>query len=301
MKQLTVLISGAQGFIALHLAKQLRAKGIHVITASRSGTDDIFMDFSNPQQIQALKIPSIDLMIHMVSPKEHYYDSNPYYGVSEGASSILAALEFCVHNDIPRFIYLSSIHVFGNRAGLLDEQTLEEPINTYGLVHYFAEQTVALYNRMHKVKGWVVRASHVYGVPIDINRFHRWKLIPFDLCNSAIANKSILLRSSGRQYKNFVSVHDVCRAIEYVIQYEPELRTLHAYGSETMTVRDYALLVKQIGEEKLGMSIGFTSAEDHFQGKPIQFQSITPYQPTDYVAPFVEQLLTTLRDRREDA
>jgi UDP-glucose 4-epimerase len=46
---------------------------------------------------------------------------------------------------------------------------------------------------------------------------NRWTLVFNDLCNQAVLNKQIILRSSGTQHRDFISLHDVSRAMEHLI------------------------------------------------------------------------------------
>lgn len=202
MKLKTVLISGAEGYIALHLIKILNEHGYHVLTASRNPCSDIYMDFSKPEQIANLEIDGIDAMIHTVSPNESLYKTEIYHAVSENTTGIHSALDFCVKNHIHNFLYFSSFHVFGNKEGLLDETTLVAPCNDYGLGHYIAEQTVQMYDRQRKLRAWIIRPSNLFGVPVDCEKFKRWNLIPFAFCKEAVEHRSITLLTPGSQLRN---------------------------------------------------------------------------------------------------
>ncbi|MCR8659880.1 NAD-dependent epimerase/dehydratase family protein [Paenibacillus endoradicis] len=294
MKQPTVLISGANGYIAQHLIERLRTKQYQVTTASRGGNSDFYMDFSQPYQISLQDITNIDVMIHTVSPNEELYRTDPYRGLSENATGIHAALDFCVRNHIPRFIYFSSFHVFGKSVGALREQTSLAPINDYGLAHSVAEQTVAMYDRQQKVNTWIIRPSNLYGVPINCDAFTRWYLIPFNFCTQAVQHRSITLQSTGQQLRNFVAIQDVCCAVERIIEQRPVERIHHVYGKETLSVLQYAQLVQQIAWEKFKLEIDVKFAEGNEQVVTFDFGSEHPYEPKHTIAVFVEEMLSKL-------
>lgn len=294
MKQLTALISGANGYIAQHLIKKLRASQYEVITASRGSNSDHFMNFSEPDHIAQLKIPGIDIMIHTVSPNEGLYRDDPYKGLAENATGIHAALDFCVRNNIPRFIYFSSFHVFGKSEGMLREHTPVAPINDYGLSHTVAEQTVAMYNRQQKIKAWIIRPANVYGVPIDCDMFNRWNLIPFNFCQQAARHRSITLQSTGQQLRNFVAVQDVCSLAQWMMEQQPVERIYHAYGKETISVLQYAQLVQQIAWEKFKLKIDVRFAKGEEQVVAFDFGSKRGYEPQHTLAVFVEEMMNKL-------
>ncbi|URN95363.1 MAG: NAD(P)-dependent oxidoreductase [Candidatus Pristimantibacillus lignocellulolyticus] len=298
MKQTTVLISGSNGYIAQHLIVMLRALQYQVITTSRGSDSDHYMDFSQANHIANLDIANIDVMIHTVSPKEELYRTDPYRGLSENATGIHAALDFCVRNHISRFIYFSSFHVFGKTSGLITEHTPIAPINDYGLAHSVAEQTVAMYDRQQKVNTWIIRPSNLYGVPVDCDLFARWYLIPFNFCKQAVEHRSITLLSTGQQLRNFVAVQDVCCTVEQIIEQQPVERIHHVYGCETLSVLQYAQLVQKIAKEKFNHEIDVTYAEGEEQVITFDFSSIHEHEPQHTLAVFVEDMLSKLLARQ---
>ncbi len=46
---------------------------------------------------------------------------------------------------------------------------------------------------------------------------NRWTLVFNDLCKQAVTEGKILLKSSGEQYRDFISLHDVARAVHHFI------------------------------------------------------------------------------------
>jgi UDP-glucose 4-epimerase len=64
--------------------------------------------------------------------------------------------------------------------------------------------------------GIVVRLSNAFGWPADAD-IRRWTLIVNDLCRQAIESRKLTLRSSGLQRRDFVTIADVCRALEHLL------------------------------------------------------------------------------------
>lgn len=297
MKSKNILISGAGGYLALHIQKMLSINGYNVITSKRDIDGDFNMDFSNPYKISAMKVDNIDVMIHTVSLDERLYKTDPYRALSEHTSGIHSALDFCINNGISDFIYFSSFHVFGGSSGRLVETTAVAPCNDYGLSHCIAEQTVQMYNRMQKINTWIVRPSNVFGVPIDCERFRRWNLIPFAFCREAVEKNTITLLTSGSQLRNFVGISDLCSKVKWIIEKRPDERIIHAYGNDTMSVLDYALLVQRIALEKLQNRIKIIRPEEKNYVVEFEFSSTLnnlETKPKEKLETFVEEMLRVL-------
>lgn len=249
-----VLVTGANGYIGSHTVEYLRALGYTVLTAKRDGTGDIDMDFSNPDQITDISISGIDAVVHTVSPKETMIKSNSYSAILEGVLGIKSILDFCVKNDIPRIIYLSSFHAIGKSSGNADESSVPAPLNDYGMIHYFAEQMVGYYTRTGKLDGSSIRPSNVYGMPISENAAGRWDLTPFSFCYDAVMKSKIILKTSGIQKRNFVHVTNVAKCIRHLIEIS-DIPVLHCSGPQTLSVREFAQMVCFVAGDVLAQEI----------------------------------------------
>lgn len=302
MKSNTILISGANGYIALHLAQCLKKHHYNVLTATRDSGGDLGMDFSKPTEVASLISNGIDTMIHTVSPNEMLYKTDPYRALSENVTGIRAALDFCKNNNIKNFIYFSSFHVFGVQEGKLTESTPVAPSNDYGLAHYTAEQTVRMYHRANLLNAWIVRPSNLFGVPVNLNTFKRWNLIPFLFCREAVESNTITLLTPGSQLRNFVGVSDVCKKVKWILEQRPKERLFHAYGNETMSVLQFALLVQKVALEIFGMPVRIIRPEGNDRVADFDFTSVNEPQglePNDRLETFVVDLLKALLTGRE--
>ncbi|OXM14119.1 NAD-dependent epimerase/dehydratase family protein [Paenibacillus herberti] len=296
----TILVSGANGYIAQHLIQFLRSQGNRVLTAKREESGELYMNFSNPDQLSKLQCEGIDIMIHTVSPGENLYRTNPELAYSENVTGIRGALDFCVRNKIHNFVYFSSFHVFGNQGGRLDENTPTTPINDYGLSHSIAEQIVLMYDRSNKLNGWIIRPSNVFGVPVDQEKFKRWNLIPFLFCKEAIEHQSITLLTPGTQLRNFVGISDICTKIDWILKVQPENRILHAQGIETLSVLEYARLVQKVAQDKYGIHVSVNCPKGMDNGIDFDFTSRwnqPNLTPTSELSTFIFDMLKSLHDR----
>jgi len=73
-------------------------------------------------------------------------------------------------------------------------------------------------------------------------------LLVNDLCRQAVTTQSMVLRSSGLQRRDFVPLHDVCRAIDHLLHLPGQdlAKNLFNVGGEwSPTVWEVACLVQQ--------------------------------------------------------
>lgn len=300
MKDKGVLITGSEGYLGQHLVQCLRKENMNVIASHRNELTSQFpLNFSEPDKVSASQISGINMMIHTVPLNEHLYKENKYAALSQHIAGIHAALDFCVHNGIPNFLYFSSFHVFGGQPGALHERRGPSPINDYGLAHFISEQTVAMFDRTKKVNGWIIRPSNVFGVPYDIEAFKRWNLIPFLFCAEAAAKGEITLHSPGNQLRNFVHVTDVCRLVMHIIETEPENRIFHSFGSETISVIQYAMLVQKVADTQFNRQIKINQPNGTDHITQFSFESIEHnILPTKKLEEFVKEMLALLLESK---
>lgn len=292
-----ILISGAGGYIALHLAKMLRQEGYNIIKGTKDEHGDFCLNFSNPQDIRNAQINDIDVMIHTVSPNEELYKIDPCKAITEHLAGMYAALDFCINNNICDFIYFSSFHVFGKTHGRIDEKSTVSPNNDYGLAHCVAEQVIQMYARNNKINGWIIRPSNVYGIPVVLGKFKRWNLIPFAFCREVAQHKSITLLTSGSQLRNFIGINDLCRKVKWVIEKRPKDMLWNAYGSETMSVFHFAKLIQNIADNKFDLTVNIKRPEGVERVTEFDYTSLyknKEIDPIENLEDFIIEMLTNL-------
>lgn len=246
-RQKTAIISGANGYFGAIATQYFHNQGWKILKATRQESADIYFDLNQPQALAKQQIKGdVDLFIHAAAAHEIACRHQPYRSICQNIVGTKAALDFCVANGIPRFIYLSTFHVFGYPQGNIDENTPPFPNNDYGLSHLQAEDYVQMYNREHNINGTVIRPSNFFGIPANLEQFQRWSLAPFAFCNEAVTAKKITLKTQGFQQRNFISILDICAAINGISAKSLDLPLLHLYGQDTLSIRELAQLVQTV-------------------------------------------------------
>ena len=121
-----VLITGAKGFIGSHLVSHLRHKGHEVLLGVRvvKGPNEILCDITKP-----LDLPEVDIVYHLASLAQiHQFYQNVDSGISinvQGTKNVLAGMK------AKKFVFASSIGVYGNGAVPSREDQATKPVNSY--------------------------------------------------------------------------------------------------------------------------------------------------------------------------
>jgi len=191
---MTVLITGANGFIGSHIAYHFLLAGHAVMATSRQFHDStrvllnsaqlIELDVLNSEELQNLSIQA-DVLIHVATANDVISKSS-IKGIELSAIGTKNMLDFALKNNIPKCIVFSTLQVYGTElTGDIDESSPVHFQNDYGLNHLIAEMYAEQYHRQGKLKTAVIRPSNVYG-DILTGSFNRWNLIPGCFCKEAM-------------------------------------------------------------------------------------------------------------------
>lgn len=217
-KGLSVLITGANGFVGSRLCRLFAEKGYQVIAGVRKTADLSFLngidveyrygDVTDPDSLSAM-VTGVDYIIHnagVVKAK----GAETFYYVNEKGTVALAEAVIKNNPAVKKFIYISSLAAAGPS---LDGQPVKEsetphPISEYGKSKLAAE--VALPPFFDKLPIVILRPSGVYG-PGDKEIFTF-----FDTVNKGL--KAIV--GDPERRIQIIHVDDLCRAVLLALESE---------------------------------------------------------------------------------
>ncbi len=221
-----VLITGGFGFVGGRLGQHLQQAGHQVVLGTRRLCDPPrWLPTADVVQTSWNDVPSLMKMCSRVDAVVHCAGMNAEDCLADRA----AALEFngvatahlvsaAVSQGMKRCIYLSTAHVYASPlAGTITEETCPRNLDVYATSHRAGEDTVLGAQQRGEIEGIVIRASNVFGFPShkDVNC---WTLLVNDLCRQAVQTGKMVLRSTGVQQRDFITLDDVCRAIAHLLE-----------------------------------------------------------------------------------
>ena len=247
-----ILITGGSGYLAGSISSFLcQYKNYEVSICSSSNIESkhgkvntLKVDWNKKSSLRNI-CEGKDIIIHCASPDADF--SKKYPEASYEFSSIIldSFLNEAVHCKVKKFIYFSSAHVYQlKHEGVLNEKSPINPQHPYGVSKKIAEQT--LFNKKELIEINIIRLSNAFGIPSNKN-LNCWKLVVNDFCKQVILDKKIVINSDGTQVRNFVSIQEVCRLVDFMITCfckEKLLPTIFNFGGNwTFSIFEMAKLI----------------------------------------------------------
>lgn len=261
-----ILITGSTGYIGGRLIEYLSKNSPHELHAiSRTIPEKMKQMFPNVlfYQIDMLKpdclltelCHKVDCIIHLAAANEVQSKNDPVLACDINVTASVRLFEIAKKSKVKRFIYLSTAHVYGSPlVGTLNERTPCYPIHPYAITHKVVEDFVLASHKEKKIEGVVLRLSNTFGAPL-LPSVNRWTLLLNDLARNAVQKCKIELKSTGKQYRDFITLSRVCAAIQFFIEIPAmELHDglFNLGGDNSMRIRDMAQLLSQRCEYVLG-------------------------------------------------
>jgi UDP-glucose 4-epimerase len=182
---------------------------------------------------------------------------DPVAAAENTATQCLAWLQGAQRQAVPRFIYFSTIHVYGaNDGALIDETSVPRPVHPYASTHLAAEMYVQSVHRQGGIAATIYRLSNAFGAPIDPG-VNRWSLLVNDLARQAVLDGNLRLKSDGTQARDFIGMAVVCRAVEWCLRREssePEATVFNLGTGVSTTVYAMAQRIAMRAEHLMGRS-----------------------------------------------
>jgi len=222
---MNILITGGFGYIGGRLAEAILANTEHkVVLGSRkpqkiptqlSGASGVITQWDSFESLEDIMC-GIDVVIHASGMNAQDCEDSPNMALEVNGVATSNLLMAAIKQKVRRFIYLSTIHVYGAPlVGRITEETPTTGVHPYATSHQAGEDVILTESKKGNIEGIVVRLSNAFGPPI-YNNVNCWMLLVNDLCKQAVNNQKLVLKSSGRQKRDFVSLKNVCSAIIYL-------------------------------------------------------------------------------------
>ncbi len=238
-----ILLTGAAGFIGMHTAQRLLARGDTVV-----GVDNLndYYDVTLKEARLARLTPHANFSFHKLDVADRsgmtalfaaekpervihlaaqagvrYSLTHPHAYVESNLSGFMNILEGCRHNGVAHLVYASSSSVYGGNTALpFDEhQNLDHPISMYAATKKANELMAHTY-------------SHLFGLPTTGLRFFtvygpwgRPDMALFLFTRAMLAGEPIDVFNNGEMVRDFTYVDDI---VEGVIRVTDKVATAAA-------------------------------------------------------------------------
>lgn len=230
IKNKTILISGAAGFLGSHLCEQLIKQGNNIIgldnflTGRLSNIDHLLKnenfkfiehDIINKFDVSSIGIKKLNLIFNFACPASPpHYQANPIHTMK---TSVLGAINMLdlARNTGARILQASTSEVYGDPDIHPQVESYRGSVNPIGIRACYdegkrcAETLFFDYKRMHNVDIRVVRIFNTYGPNMDPKDGR----VVSNFIMQALKNEPITMYGDGTQTRSFCYVDDLIDVI----------------------------------------------------------------------------------------
>ncbi|HTQ65269.1 MAG TPA: SDR family oxidoreductase [Puia sp.] len=255
---MNILITGGLGYIGGRLANHLAGQPGYKVTVTTRKNISETISYQIPSHIQIIHgvspssmeeaIGKTDIVIHLAALNEIDSLKRPLEAIQVNVLESFIVLESAIKHKVKKFIYFSTAHVYGAPLrGVITEKIIPRPVHPYALTHHAFEDFVTAARDNKKIDALVLRLSNSFGPPSFLSA-DRWTLLVNDLCREAVTKNQMTLKTAGLQQRDFISLLDTCRAVQYFIEAEDKKwmdGIFNLGGHNAMPVIDMANLIKE--------------------------------------------------------
>ncbi|MBN1371478.1 MAG: NAD-dependent epimerase/dehydratase family protein [Anaerolineaceae bacterium] len=252
---MTSLVTGGAGFIGSHVAEELIKIGEDVVVIddlSGGYQDNIvdprisFIHGSINDEILVKKIfekHNFTYVFHLAAYAaeglSHFIKSFNYSNNLLGTVNLLNA---AVNYNIKKFIFTSSIAVYGELPPPMDEEMTPRPEDSYGIAKYAVELELRATKRMFDLDYVIFRPHNVYGERQNIG--DRYRNVIGIFMNQILQEKPMTIFGDGEQLRAFTYISDVAPLIARAIQIPQASNQIFNIGADTpYTLNQLSLIV----------------------------------------------------------
>lgn len=255
-KQEAVLVTGGAGFIGSHVAEVLVKRGHSVIVL-----DDLSGGFPDnvPMGAELIRGSILDtgLLDHLFDRFAFKYIFHLAAYAAEGLSPFIRGFNYqnnligsinlinrAVNHGVERFVFTSSIAVYGPNQSPMREEMKPEPCDPYGVSKYSVEMDLECARSLFGLKYTIFRPHNVYGERQNIG--DRYRNVVGIFMNQVMQDIPLTIFGDGQQTRAFSYISDVAVPIATCIDREDTVGQTFNIGADTpYTVREIARRVNE--------------------------------------------------------
>lgn len=218
-----ILVTGGAGFIGSHLVDSLVITGHQV-----SIIDDLsggFLRNINPKsqfyRIDLRNTELVDKTIKKIKPEIIYHLAanaaenkshfSPIEITSRNWNAFINILVPALRNGMKRFVFTSSIAVYGSLQTPYKENDRPQPQDLYGISKLAIEESLKVLSNVHNFEYVITRPHNVYGPRQNMSDPYRNVVALF--MNALLKRKPYYIYGNGQQRRCFSYIEDVIDAL----------------------------------------------------------------------------------------
>lgn len=293
-----ILVTGAAGFIGMHLSVRLLKEG-HTVIGYDNVNDyydiqlkkdrlEILNDYEKFTFYEAgledreavnevFEIHEVDIIINLAAQAGVRYSiDNPHAYVESNLVGFVNILEAARHHKVNHLIYASSSSVYGNRVRMpfSTDDAVDHPVSLYAATKKSNELMAHTY-------------SHLYGIPTTGLRFFtvygpmgRPDMAYFKFTNKVTNGDTIQIYNHGDMKRDFTYIDDIVDGMIKLLDKAPEPNPAYDKANPTPKESDAPYKVYNIGNNTPVQLLDFVETLEKHLGVEAE-KEFLPMQPGD--------------------
>ena len=263
-----ILVTGIAGLLGSHVAEHLISLGHYVVGIDNfhggykenipHNCDFVEADLINAEAVDAIvKAFNIEYIYHFaayaavgLSPfiRNFNYTNN----VLGSVNLINAAIKY----DIKKFVFASSMDVYGEQKPPFTENMRPNPQDPYGIAKYAIEMDLANAKRQFGLDYWIVRPHNIIGPRQNI--WDKYRNVAGIWIRKAMAGEPLTVYGDGTQRRAFSDVKCYMQPFETLMHLSADSVSLdnpviNIGADEDVSINDLANIVADVAHKKMSV------------------------------------------------
>lgn len=300
-----VLVTGAAGFIGMHVSKALLERGDSVV-----GIDNLNDYYSVQLKLDRLKqlepfgrfsFQKIDLadsagmqtlfdeanfnrVINLAAQAGVRYSLiNPMAYVQSNLVGFANVLEQCRHHDIEHLVYASSSSVYGanEKVPFSESDNVDHPVSLYAATKKSNELMAHTYSHLYRLPTTGLRFFTVYGP------WGRPDMSPSLFASAILEDRPVDVFNHGKMRRDFTYIDDITEGVVRILDKIAEPDPVFSHMNPNPAASDAPYRLYNIGNNQPVELMTFIETLEEVIGKKAQ-KNMLPMQPGDVRATYAQ-------------
>jgi UDP-glucuronate 4-epimerase len=304
-----VLVTGAAGFIGMHVAQRLLARGDTVVGLDNlNDYYDVNLKLARLKQLedsrfslhkidvadgpaveQLFAAEKFDRVVHLAAQAGVRYSlSHPHEYVRSNITGVLNILEACRHHPVQHLVYASSSSVYGGNTRLpfKESDNVDHPVSLYAASKKSNELFAHTYSHLFNIPSTGLRFFTVYGP------WGRPDMALFLFTRAILTGEPVNVFNHGKMQRDFTYIDDIVEGVVRTLDRAPQSDPAFDAARPDPAHSWAPFQILNIGNHGPAGLLEYLDALEEALGRKAE-RNYLPMQPGDVPATFADTTLLT--------